>query len=249
MIGYGIDLSHHQNPEAVPWKEIGDSCQFVIARATYGATRDRQVLEHVRRARQVGCSVGLYHFFRISIPIADQLAAFLEIAQQANISDGDIIPTIDVEADPIPRMQVVDPSWDVKAKELRDHFVDQFGACMVYITAREWSQLGKPQWVKDSPLWVAHYTTAAAPATPGNTVPTIWQHRVGPFAPNGGGGYDVKNPQFDQNRLMLPLPKIGGSVAISDDDRQRIQGLIALTMLEADRPDWPPAAPDRMRYA
>lgn len=206
---YGVDLSHHQNPATMPWDTIATTSSFCIVRATYGAgLRDRQCAEHVRRARAVGLQIGLYHFYRPSQNAKDQILAFRAAAQAARYEPGDIVPALDIEADPIPTMQHVSPAWQEGVLRVLDAMVGDFGNALVYITQREFGQLGKPAWILERPLWVAHYTGAARPATPGNKPALIWQHRVGPYDPQGPGGYtDVKGTlQLDQNQAYGPLP-------------------------------------------
>jgi hypothetical protein len=130
-------------------------------------------------------------------------------ARAADMRPGDIVPALDVEADPVPTMQQVSPAWEPKVRRMAEALTVAFGAqCLIYITQREWGMLGKPYWVLDYPLWCAHYTGASRPATPGGIAPAIWQHRVGPYNPNGPGGhFDVPGTlQLDQNRSFGPLP-------------------------------------------
>lgn len=206
---FGIDVSHHQNPATLPWDSIAATASFCICRATYGRARDRQVAEHMRRARAAGMQVGLYLFYRPSQPVTDQLAAFRAAAQAAGYQAGDIVPALDIEADPIPTMQRVDPTWEPNVRRMAEAMTAAFGAqCLIYITQREWGMLGKPWWVLDYPLWTAHYRDTLKPATPGNMPHTIHQHRVGPYNPNGPGGhFDVPGMlQIDQNRATGSLP-------------------------------------------
>jgi lysozyme len=210
MKNYGIDVSHHQHPASLAWGTFAQSSSFCIVRGSYGLMKDRVTAEHVKRARAVGLKVGLYHFFRPSQDAADQLAVFREQLRLADIGAGDIVPALDVEADPLPKPGThVSPAWQDGVKHMLDELVAEYGDALVYITQREFGMLGKPAWLLDRPLWVAHYTGAAKPATPGGKVPTIWQHRVAPYDPNGVGGYDAKAPVLDQNRLLGTLPLIG----------------------------------------
>jgi hypothetical protein len=206
---YGIDVSHHQNPASLPWATFALTSSFAIIRGSYGLMKDRVTLEHVRRARSAGLKVGLYHFFRPSQDAADQLAVFRDQLAAAHIGPGDIVPTLDVEADPLPKPGAhVSPAWQDGVKHILDDLVEQYGDAMVYITQREFGMLGKPAWLLDRPLWVAHYTGASKPATPGGAAATIWQHRVAPYDPDGAGGYDSQAPVLDQNRLLGELPLI-----------------------------------------
>ncbi len=215
MHKYGIDVSHHQAPAALPWKRFAESSSFAIVRGSYGTMKDRVTAEHVKRARAVGLKVGLYHFYRPSQPVTDQLAIFRAQLKLAGIGPGDIVPTIDVEHDPLPKPgTAVSPAWQGSILQFVDQMVGEFSDCMVYITQREFGMLGKPEWLLTRPLWIAHYTGAAKPATPGNRPATIWQHRVGPYDPNGAGGYDKARPELDQNRLLGELPLVRDVVPV-----------------------------------
>lgn len=218
---YAIDVSHHQNPASLPWDRFAGSVHAVIARACYGSElRDRAASEHIRRARGIGALVGLYMFFRPSQPVAKQFDVFRSVAEQVGLSGGDIVPALDVEADPFPAPgSAVSTAWAGPVRELAERLDEWSGAkCMPYITQREWAALGKPAWMleADRPIWVAHYTGALVPATPGGRAFTIWQHRVGPFVPGGAGGYVKAHPDLDQNRVPGELPLIGATPAISD---------------------------------
>jgi len=240
VIGFGLDLSHHQSPGALPWASWRGKVDFVIARAGYGSARDRHVSEHVARARDIGAKVGLYLFFRPSEPIEPQLDTLLDVAEAVALGPGDIVPALDIEQDPIPSPTPVAPSWSERCLKLVEAIEARFGGALVYITQREWSMLGKPEWVLKRPLWCAHYRDAA-PATPGNVPATIHQHRVGAFDPHGPGGYTAPKDmphgaiQLDQNRLFLPLPLIPS--AVTDQDRERVPGLVAETIARELRED------------
>lgn len=214
MKPYGVDVSHHQAPASLPWAKFAESSGFCICRGSYGTMKDRVTAEHVKRARAAGLKVGLYHFFRPSQSVMDQLAVFRAQLQLAGIGPGDIVPAIDVEADPFPKLTAVSPAWQGSVLQFVDQMVAEFGDCMVYITQREFGQLGAPAWLLTRPLWVAHYTGAAKPATPGNKPATIWQHRVAPYDPSGPGGYDKVSPVLDQNRLLGTLPLIADVVHV-----------------------------------
>jgi hypothetical protein len=217
-MSFGIDLSHHQTPASVPWVELGalhDS--FVICRSSYGTLKDRQLVEHVKRARKAGVRVGLYHFLRISQPIADQMATIRAQAEACGYGPGDICPWLDIELDPLPEARKVEPSWSGPAFELLSSMREAFGVAGVYITQADWHSLGKPGWVLDAPIWCAHWTGAAKPATPGGVGYALWQHRVGLFDPNGPGGSFQTGPGLilDQNRSVEPLPLCSRAPGVS----------------------------------
>lgn len=207
---YGLDLSHHQNPAALDWARFNGVVDFVIARSSYGAKlRDRHCAQHIARARAIGAKVGLYHFFRDIHDVRSQWDLLRSVADQVGITEGDIVPAIDIERDPMPSPgRDVSPQWSSKCQELVNCVVEEFGDCLVYITQREFRMMGSPSWVLERPLWVAHYVNAAKPASPANQAPHIWQHRVARFDPNGPGGHDKAHPELDQNRGLKPLPLV-----------------------------------------
>jgi hypothetical protein len=204
---YGCDVSHFQStsaPGGIAWPILAKGCQFVIVRATYGTWKDPSAIGHIARARDAGMQVGLYHFFRSSQPVADQLTAFCAAAHDVGMRSGDICPALDVEDDGA-KGPKIDPSWQDGVRAMLNGLVDSFGEALCYITQRDFGRLGKPAFVLNRPLWVAHYTSTSAPATPGNKPWAIWQHRVGPFVPDGPGG--AVNPMvIDQDRAIDPLP-------------------------------------------
>lgn len=68
----GLDVSHHQ---AHTPPLAGQS--FLIARATIGTQPDDMYSVHIRNARDAGVLVGAYHFNWDTLPIKDQVDAFL----------------------------------------------------------------------------------------------------------------------------------------------------------------------------
>lgn len=204
---YAIDVSHHQTPAAVPWLKVAETSSLCIVRTSYGTMRDRQTAEHVKRARGAGLAVGLYHFFRPSQPWQAQLDVFRAQAYAADFGAGDVCPALDVEADPLPQMTAVSPAWQDGVRAMLAAFREDFGDALVYITQREFSMLGRPEWLLTYPLWTAHYTAAPHPATPAGKACVLWQHRVGPYDPSAPGGYFAGgSPQLDQNRILGRLP-------------------------------------------
>lgn len=205
---YVVDVSKWQPPASLPWDKFAAGAHGLIARSSYGTMRDERMVEHLKRARGAGLKVGCYHFYRPSRPVQAQLDVLLAQLDLAKIGSGDIIPTLDVELDPVPAPQPVTKAWQEGVRAILSALKDRFGNAMVYITQREFNMLGAPEWLLTFPLWVANYTAAPKPASPGNRPWTGWQHRVGPFVPDGPGGYDKAHPDLDQSRFV-DLPLIG----------------------------------------
>jgi GH25 family lysozyme M1 (1,4-beta-N-acetylmuramidase) len=205
----GVDVSHHQQSTLVPWSRIRERSSFCICRSGYGAKlRDRNIGAHMRLAREHGFTVGLYHFFRpIHSPEA-QFKLFQSVAEEVGCGPGDIVPFVDIEHDPVPKPgNDVQPSWSQPARDLVTMIIEAYSDCGVYISKREFGFLGEPSWLLGRPLWVAHYRDGA-PETPASRPARIWQHRVGPYDPDGKGGRFPSATELviDQNRAWEPLP-------------------------------------------
>lgn len=217
MLGYAIDVSHHQSPGSLPWGLYKGAVDLVIVRATYGSeVIDNAAAGHLERARDIGAKVGLYHFYRPNQPWEAQALAFEKAMIKAGLDTGDIVPAIDVELDPFSQNGAVSKKWEQPVEDFVNAMRMSYGDCVVYITRADWILLGREDWVLQRPLWVANYTLAPKPYLPGDNVcmePVLWQHRVGPFDRKGVGGVfksDGKNVQVDQNRILGPIPTIGG---------------------------------------
>lgn len=223
---YGIDVSHHQSPSTLNWKLLREEgCSFVIVRACYGAMHDRHAAEHIRRARDVGMLVGLYHFFRANVAVPDQLAAFRSVANACSYGRReDIVPSLDFEDDTDKRPILPEhaPLALQMLKGLERTFEQK---PLLYITQRDFGRVGRPPWALEYPLWVAHYARkdVVTPATPAGRPWAIWQHRVGPFVMNGPNGYDAAKPLLDQNRAMY-LPLLSGMMATHPKDAPFARG-------------------------
>lgn len=203
----GCDVSVFQSPGLVDWR----AQDFGIARATYGTKADKTALEHVKRIRAAGKTVGLYHFFRADQAVTAQVDAFAAVATAAGLTAGDLLPCIDVEDYPGHTIGPLDvPSLTLLDEQIRNHF----GGSIIYTTQRDWHRLGKPAWYLERPLWVAHYPKAgstlplANAATPAGVPWRIHQCIVGPIVA-GGWKQDPTNPiAVDQNLALSPLPLI-----------------------------------------
>jgi hypothetical protein len=205
---FGIDVSHFQSPAApagVPWKQLRLKSSFVIVRASYGAWADPNAVAHIRAARAEGFTVGLYHFFVSTQAIAAQLDVFCAQAVKCGVGNGDIVPALDLEDD---GKNVLSKAMEPLARQACDTLSSEFGSAMPYITQAGWHALGAPAWLLELPLWVAHYTNAPKPATPGNVPAAIWQNRVGLYAP--GAPFNVKEAYLpnalDQDVCDVALP-------------------------------------------
>lgn len=203
---HGCDVSHYQAPGLVDWQ----TQDFGIVKFTDGTRCDKRSLEHVARIREAGKIVGGYHFCRVDSKPAAQVEAFRAVAGGANLGCGDILPCIDLEDYPGHKLAPADsPALEAIARGLED----LYGGVIVYTSRLFWTRLGKPAWILERPLWVAHYSAEGstsllrAPATPANMSWRIWQCRVGPL---DRAVQNSRHPRaVDQNLATDPLPLIG----------------------------------------
>ncbi len=202
---YGVDVSSYQVPSAIP-----RGLNFAIARATYGRSPDKRAHEHVARIRDLGATPGLYHFFLPQQSPAEQLAAFGAVADRCGLSVGDLIPWVDVEAYPVAGGRWIQPApeWCAALQALVAELRRTWGGCGVYLTSVDWSRLGRPQWLLELPLWVAHWVGERSPASPGSRPWALHQYRVGPYSRGANhvvGQHDDPGA-IDHNRAtVLPL--------------------------------------------
>lgn len=226
-----LDISHHQNADVVPWRALADLGGALYIRACYGRTRDRLVQQHWARAKEHGIPCGLYAFFRASQPAVDQIDAFTEVASLVDYGPGDLIPGLDIEAD---GKLLVEPWWSGPAREFADVLVDLYTNAKIYITQREFAMLGKPAWVLERPLWVAHHTSKPAPATPGNAAWSIWQYRVGPWDPSvDNRRLDYQHPRALDHNIARELIRIR-EVWQEPEPRELTAPMIPLELTEED---------------
>lgn len=203
---HGCDVSKYQASGLVDWAKL----DFGIARATYGKWADPSAPAHLAAMRAAKALPGLYAFFRADQDPAEQVATFFRAAELAHLAIGELVPWVDVEDFP---GHVISPA-DMPALDQFVEGLDRLYTCPVgiYITQRDWHRLGKPAWILERPLWVAHYPRKGATmplakaATPNGTPWRIWQWLVGPL------GQMLQDPTHtravDQDVAVSPLPLI-----------------------------------------
>lgn len=211
---HGIDVSHYQDPSALPWGEIAKTSRFCIVKATDGTGSDPRCIEHVKRAHDAGLVVGLYAFFRDPVDVGAQFDAFATVSGNTEIGPGDLIPVLDIEDYP---GHTIGPATSAPAEQWCELAAKQWGGAMPYITQRDWARIGAPTWMLAYPLFVAHYPgrELPGPATPDHRPWRLWQYAVHPYAP-GVWTNDFKTPlAIDHSWALDPLPVIAqpGQVA------------------------------------
>lgn len=228
---YGVDVSRYQ--ANYDFDSMDPQPDFIIARASYGTKADPEYHDMQMTADVMGAHFGAYHAYHPQRDVAHQSEAFLnQLEALYGVSHRDLIPAIDVERYPADGggYVEVDPSWEPKVRELHDRIVYQWGACMIYITQRDWRALGEPAWMLDEPLWVAHWTPRARPKSPGGVKPAMWQYRVGPWSPgqvhvdaDAGNADAIDHNMCDELPLLNPaLAPLDGPDTIPGPPPERI---------------------------
>jgi hypothetical protein len=234
---YGCDVSDYQDPKLVDWTKQ----DFGIVKATDGKRSMRKTFFHVERIRAAnvsaptvknpgfvsvyeprGCVLGLYHFLRADSSIQDQFQAFANVAIACKLGAGDLFPCIDIEDYPGYSLDRDPQGHAERAREFALFCRETFGGAILYIKAYDWKRLGKPGWMLEYPLWVAHYPREGstqhliAPAAIAGRSYRIWQRMVGPL---GQTLQKSKDPRaVDQNIATAPLPLIADRVVRQSAD-------------------------------
>lgn len=154
---HAIDVSHHQDPAAVPWGELAaNGVAACWVRAAYGTTPDSRAEAHVRRARAAGMQVGLYLFWRRRLTDQEQLDTLAAQHMACTVGPGDLAPWIDVEHDCDKHGNIIDrmaAGWRGRVDNMMGLATERFGAACLYAYESGLELLGWPA----CPLLVAHY--------------------------------------------------------------------------------------------
>jgi GH25 family lysozyme M1 (1,4-beta-N-acetylmuramidase) len=215
---HGCDVSDYQDPKLVDWTKL----DFGIVKATDGKRPMKRTRSHVDAIRKAGITLGLYHFLRADSSIQDQFKAFAEVAIACKLGAGDLLPCIDIEDYPGFKLESDPRGHSERAREFAIFCRETFGGAILYIKAYDWMRLGKPGWMLEHPLWVAHYPKEGstqhlmAPAAIAGRSYRIWQRMVGPL---GQVLQKSDSPKaVDQNIATSPLPLITDRVVRESPD-------------------------------
>lgn len=175
----GIDVSHWQPAASLNHSAVAEAGhRFLIARACYGVTPDREFPAHVSAARAAGLQVGAYMFFKQHQSVAEHVETLVALMAANGIGAGDIVPAVDLEYNDTGLDGPVEPDLhNTKGRAIVEALSERYGACLVYLPVVHYDTLEHPAWVHEHPVWIAHHG-AAEPRWPHPWA--IWQNRVAP---------------------------------------------------------------------
>ena len=191
MTVLGLDVSHWNAPVLADWTSRGYKFVWLKCTEATGFT-DSKFIAHYAAASTF--KRGPYHFFRNAANPEDQAAYFRATAGERL---GELPPMVDLEDTASVKL------GELPARALRclKEVERLFGKKPVIYSAAWWWNpwMGNVAWANDYPLWVANYTTAAAPLLPvGWASWQIWQYTNSPL--------DQDRMQDAYWNSMVPLP-------------------------------------------
>lgn len=188
----GIDLSHHQNPNAIDYRKLAETQKFCIARASYGVKADQTFREHFSRAQEAGMLVGAYAFLRQNQPWTEQHEVFEAQLYRVSFGVGHILPVLDLEWNTAYDGAVRAGPYVAAAAPFLERLRGDYGGAIVYLSPGFYPVIGSPEWLRDDfHWWVAHHTAAAEPTCPAKPDWAIWQYTDQGKVPGFAGPLDL----------------------------------------------------------
>ncbi|MDM5182089.1 GH25 family lysozyme [Massilia sp. DJPM01] len=168
----GIDVSHFQG--SIDWQTVAKQVDFAYAKASEGnSVTDPCFSVNYAAMRAAGIARGAYHFLHADVDGAEQARHFLGLLGTPQA--GDLPPMLDVEKACGMQCADIDSCALAWLTQVRKAL-----SCtpLIYSSRAFWnSNLAGCAALTDFPLWIAEYTSAAAPVLPqGVSGYTIWQH-------------------------------------------------------------------------
>lgn len=169
----GIDVSHYQG--LIDWKRVkAFGIKFAFIKATDGVNGvDPNLARNTSGAQEAGIPFGLYHFMRPDpTPGNAEKQAEHFLSFENVLPSGFLPPVLDVELPGITIAQVEE--WiDTVEKSAAGGLLLPLvygSASYLSVLCADWAG------VNDYPLWVAHYTSKAAPSTTPWKTWDFWQY-------------------------------------------------------------------------
>ena len=174
----GFDISFWQDNNSTPqmvdfYKAKTNGIRYVFIKASQANFLDQDFVMNWSSAKQAGLLRGAYHFLVWNVPVKTQADYFVSVLRS---DPGELPPVLDFESRTNAPTKAVAAR---AAKEFMDIVERGLGKKpILYTSPGFWREFGgtEPYW-RDYPLWIAHYTSAAAPTVPAPwTGFTFWQY-------------------------------------------------------------------------
>ncbi len=174
----GIDVSHNNGP--VDWRQVAaGGLAFAYAKATEGTGFvDPLFGTNWAAMKQAGLMRGAYHFFHPAKPVAAQADKFVSVV--GHLAGRDLPPMLDLE-ETVPQNEwtgVTKAKRVALALDWLERVEKALGRKPIVYTRSGFVQeaFDRAGPLAEYVLWIAHYTSAPAPAIPpGWSAWTIWQ--------------------------------------------------------------------------
>ncbi|MDT0317675.1 lysozyme [Streptomyces millisiae] len=205
----GIDVSRWQG--SINWTSVRNAgIQFAWMKATEGTTyRDPNFNTNYPNAYYAGVIRGAYHFALPNSSSGATQANFFASNGGAWSADNLTLPgVLDIESNPYGSQ-----CYGLSTSQMRSWIQDFYntyksrtGRDIVIYTSPSWWNTCTGSWsgmASQSPLWVAHWTTANSPTLPGGfSVHTVWQYTSTGSVSGISGNVDRNQFNGSRDRLL-----------------------------------------------
>lgn len=154
---FGIDVSQYNGD--IDWvsvksqKKTKDPIIFVIIRSTVGVDKDSRYNQNYASAKKNGFIVGSYHYYR---PNENSTKQFENFKNTVHLENGDILPVIDIEANP--KVQSM-KSLKIGLRNFVNLCEQEYGVKpIIYTKLSMWRDHLQTDF-SDCPVWIAAYST------------------------------------------------------------------------------------------
>lgn len=205
----GVDVSHWQG--TINWKSVRSAgIQFAWMKATEGSSyKDPKFNTNYPAAHGAGVIRGAYHFARPNVSSGSSQATFFATNGGAWSRDNLTLPgVLDIEHNPYGAM-----CYGLTTTQMRNWinafyttYKSRTGRDVVIYTTASWWNTCTGKWTgmsTKSPLWVAHWTSAANPTIPsGFPTWTVWQYTESGRVSGISGNVDRNKFNGTRDRLL-----------------------------------------------
>lgn len=184
----GIDVSKWQGE--IDWAQVaGAGKKFAFIKASEGKNTDSKFFSNWQGAKKAGILRGAYCFFSSGVSPDAQADYFSNLIKG---DAGELPPVLDVETD---SANMVNSAYTAALLNCLQAIERATGKKpIIYTSAGAWEKYTDlPKWASEYPLWVAHYTTRAAPIIPPGWWSNyyIWQYSNQGAVPGIKGNVDL----------------------------------------------------------